>query len=1651
MKIYSKGGILLAEIADAPYTGAFMGERFISCNVKSEKPIEFLPEDYMDFRGERFVLDYTPTAKKISSAGSVGDAFQYDLKFVSLKHELEKCLFLDVVLNDNNIHYTGLSDVQVFGDAKVLADRILANLNRIYKGENQWTIEVLKQTDAQNISLSDSNCWDAVSLFKSLFNLNFTVTGRNIKVGTVGKLVDHVFKYGSGNGLTEIVRTAVSGEAVVTRLKAYGGNRNLPRDYNKTGNVPESQYITNLMLPGYTETLIDYVDSDNIPIYGIREAVFKNEEIYPSISGMTAEEIKAAGVTTYATGRLDEIVYAEAIKREDQATFNLWIKDIGFDIKKYLTPTTALISMRDGNLGGYEFEITNVVTDSTHTGAKYKLTLNRNQDDNFILPDVKTYIKPGDHFVLLEIYMPDVYVKAAEQRLLTKAKEYLAEYDHVKATYSINMDKVFMAYHPTIGDTIYEGDLIRVVDEDLKIDREIIIQNLTIKTGGTVPEYEVTLSDNPVSTTLDRVQDNITEIEQNVTANKVDGVKEARRRAIELQLLKANIFDPDGNIKDTFLQTMMLQVGANSMNYQMGKTTARPKLNNMSFTNTSINLGADDLIHFAYGSGEEAASTWHIATPFSGSGLIEDKTYFVAIKASRDNLTAEWIVDENTYGSESVPGYYIFNFGILSAVTDGARLFSETRGNIYAYGDELSAGLISSIDRYSWFNLNTGDFQLYNKKTGQGLQFKDGALTLGTFNPETGKFSSSISKIENDITETSQQAADAQSKANEAERKVQESLEYITGTLEPAIIEANRKADGVVSSYSEPYSPTLENYPAKDWIAEDIKNGNNARKEAALGDSFVNITPYIDDETTPDTGKMWRWTKINNVYLWDIVAQSDSTKALKELAIQGSLLQGKSSTFLLKPVDRQVDGYCYRLSDAWILESDTVKPPYKKGEMLNAVSGNTVFNAADWEKRDLSADNAVDNLQIGDVNIINDSLINETSSDYGFGHRSTFVEAGKTYTFSANGRIDQQALSDGKKLYICIYKSEWDFQKDLDYASLSDLTRRVTFESPFTGMLLITSYLYPSGGSRIGKVTSNWYKLVEGNKTSDQWSPSLSDKKAEIEEAKAEANYGKLFLRGTGENNNADRQFILNNDGVNRAINSRGLNLIIIRRSDLTVLESVMYDIFDNGAGTTPLIDKLNSLDSSVIVTLTSFDSSYNTTQALIDAISRCGGSGSFVPFSYSRIPYAFVGIPGIGKGTGIEVFTTIATDAPYAEISTQIINGIPSGMSTTASVLAKQAINDASNAQVAADRSQTTANDAVLKLTDIASDSKLTPSEKQTTKKEWDVIESEKSVVVSQGANYGIDTSSYTSKFDILNTYVTPLIANLSSTSDIVGGTFRAMFKDYYDSRTALLKAVSDKAKQLSDSAQAAAEKAKQDALDAKAKADEAKLKAEEVNFLKNAFKSNVSLDNGVVMAGGIFVENSPGSNVISAGLAGYIPVGQSDYPMIFAGSNGVINANLAKFRVYKNGKIYASDAEITGKIIATSGKIGNFEINEGNITSNDFSFSSGRLFFDDGFSRIALGQMFIAYTGDGIVEGANFGVITYNPPDSNSMAAFFQIGSTIMRIGTQENILHTRGSILLETSGYSIKIKGLPKISNTNGWDRVLVNLTTGQLAYG
>lgn len=285
------------------YSGKWMGECFVTVSFKSAYPIDFQIGDYIEYRGERFCLNYDPSVVKKARRGSYGEGFVYDsVKFNSLSNELTEMRFRDLVLSDNKVHYTSLPSFSFYcKDVDDLVDRLQANSNRWcksngYANEDYWMFYTLRnktvggtddkeqtQTTSErtlerarsvydnddfvasvkekwikayglgsdykdsrdderydrNVSVSGQTVWDAMSLIKKEFGLNFIIRGRNVFVGTAGIPTSHVFRYGKGNGLYEVDKTADQDQAVVTKLHAYGSNENLPtRYYAEVGTTP---------------------------------------------------------------------------------------------------------------------------------------------------------------------------------------------------------------------------------------------------------------------------------------------------------------------------------------------------------------------------------------------------------------------------------------------------------------------------------------------------------------------------------------------------------------------------------------------------------------------------------------------------------------------------------------------------------------------------------------------------------------------------------------------------------------------------------------------------------------------------------------------------------------------------------------------------------------------------------------------------------------------------------------------------------------------------------------------------------------------------------------------------------------------------------------------------------------------------------------------------------------------------------------------------------------------------------------------------------------------------------------------------------------------------------------------------------------------
>ena len=118
-------------------------------------------------------------------------------------------------------------------------------------------------------------------------------------------------------------------------------------------------------------------------------------------------------------------------------------------------------------------------------------------------------------------------------------------------------------------------------------------------------------------------------------------------------------------------------------------------------------------------------------------------------------------------------------------------------------------------------------------------------------------------------------------------------------------------------------------------------------------------------------------------------------------------------------------------------------------------------------------------------------------------------------------------------------------------------------------------------------------------------------------------------------------------------------------------------------------------------------------------------------------------------------------------------------------------------------EKAQQTADRAQEKLADIANDNKLTPSEKQETQKDWEIIKGEYQKIIDQCLLYGIVSTEYSQAYNSLSAYLTPLLSDMSETTGIVGSTFRQYFSEYYSCRQEILNRVAKKAKDLTEKAQ--------------------------------------------------------------------------------------------------------------------------------------------------------------------------------------------------------------------------------------------------------
>ena len=150
--------------------------------------------------------------------------------------------------------------------------------------------------------------------------------------------------------------------------------------------------------------------------------------------------------------------------------------------------------------------------------------------------------------------------------------------------------------------------------------------------------------------------------------------------------------------------------------------------------------------------------------------------------------------------------------------------------------------------------------------------------------------------------------------------------------------------------------------------------------------------------------------------------------------------------------------------------------------------------------------------------------------------------------------------------------------------------------------------------------------------------------------------------------------------------------------------------------------------------------------------------------------------------------------------------------------------------------------------------------------------------------------------------------------------------------------------------------------------------------------------------------------------------------------------------FKVTTGGKLYAKDAEISGKIVSNSN--GNRIVIDPD--SRTFKMLSGENYalVDLSFYNDSALMKFKA-TED-MVHNINQVTISPSLIDLSYSSYYVNLGATSTTFRTLSMLIDLTAHAG-EVSAPKLYIKGLPKLNNTDGWDRLLVNVATGQVAYG
>lgn len=391
---------------DASQNVTLMGDDLVSLSFESAEILDLDIGDKITVFGEEYKLNQLPNIKKNGKRW-----FDYNCVFEGSQYDLLRVQFLNADVVGGS---TGTS-FDITGDCYDITTILINNLNRIFPAK--WILTGYPLTEVRTMQFSEENCLQALIKICEEFEYEFKITQgssgmRYLNILKSGTILPYQYQYGIGNGLYEISRQSVENRNLVTRLYAYGSDKNLPSNYRN--------YSQRLR---FNDT--GYIEKESaITSYGVIEKTIVFDEIYP----------KRTGTVTSNEPVNKKIFY-------DNTMFDLNETDSN-GTKWLIAGTPAKVSFLTGNLAGYEFTI------ASYNHGEKKFTINEYKDDRgetFPSPTITAFqIEIGDTYTLLDIRLPDNYITDAENELKAKAQDHLEVNSVPAVQYLVSLDEFYL-------------------------------------------------------------------------------------------------------------------------------------------------------------------------------------------------------------------------------------------------------------------------------------------------------------------------------------------------------------------------------------------------------------------------------------------------------------------------------------------------------------------------------------------------------------------------------------------------------------------------------------------------------------------------------------------------------------------------------------------------------------------------------------------------------------------------------------------------------------------------------------------------------------------------------------------------------------------------------------------------------------------------------------------------------------------------------------------------------------------------------------------------------------------------------------------------------------------------------------------------------